>query len=456
MFTLSLRNAFNSSTILANQIANRQVQPGTLEHRRYIYAQDLYVLPCGTGITSRRREANSRFFRQNPACTHRLIPFLHLELRALIHNLNERNILMQLILKSLPNININSSRFQQLISQFTVHRTVHFIHELYNFAISTFDNLNFYYENAVYVPRTETTVVTIDYSDNDLFDLSDPYNYRISRGIYSDLNDNVNPLVRSGSSSSRSSGQSSNRNNNANNTNSSSPSANRNQVQELDDSSDSDIDIVFEGKIDPRTFSRTRRMIHDHIPQSRSVSSTQLATTSTTAENVADNVVDNTSNGTRTEEDDPKPSTSGLQSNLNLNQLGPSYTDDSDSDYDEEYYRTRQNPFFETEDANQQRTDQLRHDSDDDSIEYVGFVRPKRLRTPDPNAELIELTDDEDEQPNDSSNNLLNGAKKLKTDHPDDKTVVNQEMIAKQSTLDEKAINCRCKVMCKYVCKKDD
>jgi len=452
-FLSQMFRSISSSAFLINQLQTRQMQRGTPEHRRYIYSRELYVQSSSS--TSRRRESSGRFYRQNPACVHRLIPFLQLELSALINDPNENRMLTQLIIRSLTSININSTRFQQLISQFTIGRTLHFIHEFYNFAISTYDDMSSYFEAAEYVPISQARIVRIERSDSSALNYRDSFDNRSSRSVINDFNSVVDlSLARTRASidSSRilldfptsldfNSGynvQSDRSSSHHNSNHHSNRHSNRVRaiVQEMDDSSDSDIDIVFEGKV---SAPKAKPMTHDLANQS---TSNQL-----------------TSNNARTatiiEDDTPQPSTSGLQrSNIGLNQLRDYTTDDSDSDYDDENYgrRASRQPFYESNDEDQPKnTNQLSEDldDDDDSIEYVGFVNSKRPRTSD-SIEIIELTDDEDEQP--STKQEVNEFKKLKTGHQNDQ----QKATTTQVESNDKAINCRCKVMCKFVCKKDD
>ena len=62
---------------------------GTSAHRRYIYDSDLFVMTNGDGNNHRTREVSARFFSSNPACTHRLIPWLNRELNAILDNPSE-------------------------------------------------------------------------------------------------------------------------------------------------------------------------------------------------------------------------------------------------------------------------------------------------------------------------------------------------------------------------------
>ena len=469
-----LRNPFYDPSSLAHQMTNRAVSPGTLDHRRYIYSADMYCMPGGNGDTSRRRPATPRFYRENVASTHRLVQFLMLELRALIHNENEREILMRVIASSLTTTSINSSKFQQLISQYTTHRTIHFIHEFYNFAISVHDSVERYFQQAVYVSRSEAQIVQIRYEqyNEEPFDLSNPYNFRNSRGVYNDINNNVSPF--SGATSSRigypgrtASSASSTSSARSCLTSTSStrigstalaiPSTVRRPVElnaafssSSSSSSESDDDVIFEGitKATAGTLN-SRRTGHDRTGHDRT-GHDQARSEDHANESNPSNPTCSTSS-TAEAETEPQPGPSGLSNNrinLTLNQLRTHYTDDSD-DYDSDNYLSRNNAntglrFFESDDDDdeeQRRLNELKRgledsSDDDNSIEYVGYVKlrekPRYPRTP----EVIELTSDEDECE-------AGSAKRLKT-----------EQREKPEAAAEECIKCKCKIRCKVECKR--
>ncbi len=131
---------------------------GTSAHRRYVYDSDLWVLTNGDGDISRSREVSFEFFSSNPACTHRLIPWLNRELNAILQNPNETETLTPRILNALLMYNITSVGFKKLIAPFTLMKTNHFIHEFYNFARSPYD-MEQYSRISIYVPRHRATIV---------------------------------------------------------------------------------------------------------------------------------------------------------------------------------------------------------------------------------------------------------------------------------------------------------
>lgn len=81
------------------------------------------------------------FCSENPAQTHRLIPWLNRELVVLMTPI-QTNMIPQ-VLEEMREIlchhDIQSRRVRKYFQRFLHLRTDHFIHEFYNFAISPFD-----------------------------------------------------------------------------------------------------------------------------------------------------------------------------------------------------------------------------------------------------------------------------------------------------------------------------
>lgn len=131
---------------------------GTSAHRRYIYDSELYVLTNGDGNTNRNRQVSAQFYSSNPACTHRLIPWLNRELNAILDNPSETESLIPRIMNALLMYDITSVGFKKIIAPFTLNKTDHFIHEFYNFARSPYD-IEQYTRISVYVPKHRADIV---------------------------------------------------------------------------------------------------------------------------------------------------------------------------------------------------------------------------------------------------------------------------------------------------------
>lgn len=125
--------------------------PTTSSERRNLYDLNLWVRPN----TIRYREASPEFYRTNPACTHRLIPWLNRELVALLDsNDGQVAFVMELILALIVRYDVRSREFLEHVLPFFQNRTGHFIHEFYCFATSPYDMVA-YDRTAVYESMEE-------------------------------------------------------------------------------------------------------------------------------------------------------------------------------------------------------------------------------------------------------------------------------------------------------------
>ncbi|GFY53574.1 hypothetical protein TNIN_25741 [Trichonephila inaurata madagascariensis] len=109
--------------------------------RQRVYAENLWVQPPAK---TRVRIATPEFFKCNPACTHRLLPWLSRELVSLWQN-NEEHVtfVLELIMSLVARYSITSEEFLIHIEPYMGSNTHHFIHEFYNFAISPLDLENY-------------------------------------------------------------------------------------------------------------------------------------------------------------------------------------------------------------------------------------------------------------------------------------------------------------------------
>ncbi|XP_053684280.1 E3 ubiquitin-protein ligase Topors-like [Sabethes cyaneus] len=138
-----------------DSIPSRQNGP---EWRRYIYHRRLHARPL-PDINGRLRECSAAFYRENPAQIHRLMPWINRELIALCRG-NPSQI--TLIMEDFPNLlmthDITSTTFRERVSYWGRSRTVHFIHELLNFARSPYDMIG-YDRSVQYDPYYNSVVV---------------------------------------------------------------------------------------------------------------------------------------------------------------------------------------------------------------------------------------------------------------------------------------------------------
>ncbi|KAK2722212.1 hypothetical protein QYM36_002687 [Artemia franciscana] len=113
----------------------------TGDFRRQVYEDHMWsqLLPDVTGTF---REATPRFFRENPAMTHRLVPWLNRELSILVvHSGDPQQIqrLIDMILELIKSHSILSPAFRRHVEPHVGTRAKHFQHEFYTFARSPYD-----------------------------------------------------------------------------------------------------------------------------------------------------------------------------------------------------------------------------------------------------------------------------------------------------------------------------
>uniref|UniRef100_A0A224YY27 E3 ubiquitin-protein ligase Topors n=1 Tax=Rhipicephalus zambeziensis TaxID=60191 RepID=A0A224YY27_9ACAR len=112
--------------------------PTSSTERRSLYELDLWVCPPNNRRSA--RHFTPAFFRENPACTHRLIPWLNRELVALIGG-GEAQITFttELVLALITRYEVCCLEFAEHVRPFFGTRTAHFLHELAAFVASPLD-----------------------------------------------------------------------------------------------------------------------------------------------------------------------------------------------------------------------------------------------------------------------------------------------------------------------------
>ncbi|XP_037945643.1 E3 ubiquitin-protein ligase Topors-like isoform X2 [Teleopsis dalmanni] len=163
---------------------------GTLSQlwRRYVYDRKLYALPV-YDVTGRMRECNARFYRDNPAQLHRLMPWINRDIVCLLRNTDQNvTTVLESISETLTRFDIISVAFRRRVHSYLGEKTAHFIHELSTFARSPYDMIG--YDRVVqYAPQvTEELVVefssTSESSEDDMIgvdilsDRNSPRNFR--------------------------------------------------------------------------------------------------------------------------------------------------------------------------------------------------------------------------------------------------------------------------------------
>ncbi|XP_066469373.1 E3 ubiquitin-protein ligase Topors [Tiliqua scincoides] len=147
----------------------RQIQEQEIiNFRRALYRSGSRVRSIEDG--GRYRDISAEFFRRNPACLHRLVPWLKRELTVLFGAHGSLvNIVQHIIMSNVTRYDLESQAFSEDLKPFLLHRTEHFLHEFISFARCPF-NLEAYDQHANYdcpAPsyeegsRSESSIITI-------------------------------------------------------------------------------------------------------------------------------------------------------------------------------------------------------------------------------------------------------------------------------------------------------
>lgn len=106
--------------------------------------------------TRRRvRETSPTFFRNNPAQTHRLVPWLNRELNALLQGGEQVAFILGLIIDLIKRYPIDSEEFYQHVLPYTGRNTRQFMREFMMFAKSPY-HMAAYDRHCSYEPSNET------------------------------------------------------------------------------------------------------------------------------------------------------------------------------------------------------------------------------------------------------------------------------------------------------------
>lgn len=144
-------------------------QAASSSFRRGIYLNGLKAKePANT--RRRFRQTSPEFFRENTACTHRLVPWLNRELNAVLEGREDHvAYVLDLIMGLIKRYNIDSEEFFQHVYPFIGRHTRHFMHEFLMFAKSPY-HMAAYDQHVVYEPTSE---FVNDQSDTEIIHHSD-------------------------------------------------------------------------------------------------------------------------------------------------------------------------------------------------------------------------------------------------------------------------------------------
>uniref|UniRef100_A0A665XE51 RING-type E3 ubiquitin transferase n=1 Tax=Echeneis naucrates TaxID=173247 RepID=A0A665XE51_ECHNA len=119
-----------------------------INFRRELYRQGVRVRTVRDG--GRSRDTSAEFYRRNPACLHRLVPWLKRELTVLYGSHGSLvNIVQHIIMSRLTCYDVEDEAIKEELRPFIQGRTEHFLHEFTSFAKSPF-NMQAYDQHAVY------------------------------------------------------------------------------------------------------------------------------------------------------------------------------------------------------------------------------------------------------------------------------------------------------------------
>ncbi|XP_077088498.1 topoisomerase I binding, arginine/serine-rich a [Siphateles boraxobius] len=144
-----------------------------IKFRRALYRRGVRVQSVQDG--GRTRETSAEFFKRNPACLHRLVPWLRRELTVLYGTHGSLvNIVQHIIMTLITRQNLDDQAVLHELRPFLLSHTEHFLHEFLSFAQSPF-NMEAYDQRADYdLPRpsrqsssSETSVIAISEDESD-------------------------------------------------------------------------------------------------------------------------------------------------------------------------------------------------------------------------------------------------------------------------------------------------
>lgn len=134
MRQMALRRTATSDERSLRKIQEQDI----INFRRTLYRAGVRVRSIEDG--GRYRDISAEFFRRNPACLHRLVPWLKRELTVLFGAHGSLvNIVQHIIMSNVTRYDLESQAFVSDLRPFLLNRTEHFIHEFISFARSPFN-----------------------------------------------------------------------------------------------------------------------------------------------------------------------------------------------------------------------------------------------------------------------------------------------------------------------------
>lgn len=148
-------------------------QPANSEFRRNVYTQRLKLRTDQVNTRRRVRETSPSFYRENPAQTHRLVPWLNRELNALLHSHGSQvAFVLEMIIGLIKRYTIESEEFYQHLYPYTGRNTRRFMQEFLAFARSPY-HMAAYDRHVAYEQGNEPNIDSGSESDHQADDGND-------------------------------------------------------------------------------------------------------------------------------------------------------------------------------------------------------------------------------------------------------------------------------------------
>lgn len=145
---MMMRLAAKRRAASEGRAVNRVREQEMINFRRELYRRGVRVRSVRDG--GRSRDTSAEFFRRNPACLHRLIPWLKRELLVLYGAHGSLvNIVQHIIMSRITRYDMEDGAILDELRPFLQGRTEHFLHEFISFAKAPF-NMESYDQHAVY------------------------------------------------------------------------------------------------------------------------------------------------------------------------------------------------------------------------------------------------------------------------------------------------------------------
>lgn len=177
MMRLAAKRRAESEGRAVNKVREQEM----VNFRRELYRQGVRVRAVRDG--GRSRYISAEFFRRNPACLHRLVPWLRRELMVLYGAHGSLvNIVQHIIMSRITMYDLEDGAIQEELRPFLQGRTEHFLHEFISFAKAPF-NMESYDQHAIYdcpAPSSNedsssnSSVIAISEDENNSAELEPP------------------------------------------------------------------------------------------------------------------------------------------------------------------------------------------------------------------------------------------------------------------------------------------